>query len=347
MNSFIVMFSTRSKTHSYFDDKVEDGKKAHFIVTYGPAGSGKGFIKNRYMEYLKTAHPGIIINDENTFYAEIDNFVEKNDEYKKAIIKNLDDFFKRSFGGDIEYDKQTIQKVQSYIMAYSSGENITIDTAIEDSINIMISDLNETYFLARKPFNEILDKELANAIEAQKNIIYETTGGTPDPIGWLWKFDGSPLYKKTDRYVFSIVYPFVQDTTIEKRNIGRFITRLTDYYVNIKKASVELSKLNVDKAKILLDKVSQSLPPRIVNPREVKENAQKAQKNIIEYTNNGVIDHVLLYDNNTGVDEPPIDVADQFRERLNKGRMLEPYKDQLDREFVQKIVESRANLFII
>jgi hypothetical protein len=60
---------------------------------------------------------------------------------------------------------------------------------------------------------------------------------------------------------------------------------------------------------------------------------------------------VLLYDNNVGGQQEPIDVANSFKERLDKGKMFTQYAHDLHPEngpeFVKEIVNSRANLGII
>ena len=50
----------------------------HFIVTYGPAGSGKGHIRDKYLSYLRDIHD-VSFNETNTFEANIDSYVEKDE----------------------------------------------------------------------------------------------------------------------------------------------------------------------------------------------------------------------------------------------------------------------------
>ena len=52
----------------------------HFIVTYGPAGSGKGHIRDEYRSYLHNIHD-VIFDENNTFEANIDSYVEKDEKY--------------------------------------------------------------------------------------------------------------------------------------------------------------------------------------------------------------------------------------------------------------------------
>eukprot|EP00957_Ditylum_brightwellii_P209800 15363312-Ditylum_brightwellii.AAC.1 len=233
--------------------KAKSESNAHFIVTYGPVGTGKGFIKEQYIQYLSKAHPEIELTEDNTFIAEIDNLIEENNEYRKAAVIHLDKFFKQSFGGGIKHDKDLLEKVRQYLRSFAG--NVDLTAKLEKLIIKLLDDLENTYFTTREPFNLIFDKALEQAIVDGENIIFETTGSSlSDPIGWLWKFYSSPLYQKMDKYVLTIVYPFVQDTTIEEQNVGRFMDRLANYYVSIKKASAELAKMNVKKVQELLAK---------------------------------------------------------------------------------------------
>ena len=63
----------------------------HFIVTYGPAGSGKGHIRDKYLSYLRDIHR-VPFNETDTFEANIDSYVEKDERYIQRSIEATQEF---------------------------------------------------------------------------------------------------------------------------------------------------------------------------------------------------------------------------------------------------------------
>ena len=71
----------------------------HFIVTYGPAGSGKGHIRDKYLSYLRNIHiHDVSFNETNTFEANIDSYVEKDERYIQRSIEATQEFIKACQG---------------------------------------------------------------------------------------------------------------------------------------------------------------------------------------------------------------------------------------------------------
>lgn len=89
--------------------------RRHFIITYGPTGSGKGTVRRLYEEYLRTHHPNdtpaifhphkFLSNtlshsrvlspgssDNRVFRAEIDEYVENDEEYKTKSMEIIKSF---------------------------------------------------------------------------------------------------------------------------------------------------------------------------------------------------------------------------------------------------------------
>ena len=66
----------------------------HFILTYCPAGSGKGFIRDKYLSYLQMNpnYRGLYFNSDNTFEANIDSYVENDELYIRKSIEATEEF---------------------------------------------------------------------------------------------------------------------------------------------------------------------------------------------------------------------------------------------------------------
>ena len=264
----------------------------HYIVTYGPAGSGKGYIKPHYLKHIEEEHKEQILAA-NTFIAEIDNYVESDPEYKQKVFDILCNFFDKC------------------------AKNATLEgTSIGDYLNDLLKDfttradctawdlsdrLTKVYIDTRRKKNAQLDADIENAVKKGFHIIFETTGQNPNPISWLWhcsdKWNG-PLCEKKD-YTVSIVYPYVHSRTVLDRARKRFVSRVKGWYGCIKQCKQFLSNSDVSFMgfnKCIME-AKESGVPRLPNIAELESLIPKAQQNLVPYIAAGQVGNIYIYDN--------------------------------------------------
>ena len=162
----------------------------HLIVTYGPAGSGKGFLRQNYQEWLEAIYGPIL---GQIVQLEIDNYVEKDETY--------------------------IEKATEITRAYIQLIRDNSDDRGAILHEWMVNDLAALYMGVRKFYNAQLDLDLEDAFENGDNVIFETTGA--NSIKWLLDMAKESSYP----YIITIVYPLVKRKTILERAEERFLKR--------------------------------------------------------------------------------------------------------------------------
>ena len=172
----------------------------HFIVTYGPAGSGKGHIRDEYLSYLHNIH-NVIFDENNTFEANIDSYVEKDEKYIQKSIDATQEFI--NLCKDFNRLGDCLQ-------------------AREEARDALVTKLQKNYFEVRKYYSHYMDQEIIKATEQKKHIILETTGSFGPPT---WIFDFVARAAPYATYIFTVVFPVVLPETIEERAVDRFLAR--------------------------------------------------------------------------------------------------------------------------
>ena len=169
-------------------------------MTYGPAGSGKGHIRDKYLSYLRNIHiHDVSFNETNTFEANIDSYVEK----------------------DERYIQRSIEATQEFITACQARALGDCLQAREEARDALVTKLQGNYFEVRKYYSHYMDQEIIKGTEQGKHIILETTGSFSPPT-WIFDFVG-----RTSKfpYIFTVVFPVVLPETIEERAVDRFLKR--------------------------------------------------------------------------------------------------------------------------
>ena len=179
----------------------------HLIITYGPAGSGKGHLYPNYTRLLSTCYSSMKpITQDNTFVAEIDQYVENDPDYKNEVFRIICDFFKTC--------KTQLKSAEVSLGAYirqvvSDFENTDQCSAFELSKN-----LTDAYRYTRRKYDNMLTAKIAQAVKDNQNIIFETTGQHAEPLNWLWHCgrdseNWSGPFCVAPNYVKTIIYPYV------------------------------------------------------------------------------------------------------------------------------------------
>ena len=122
----------------------------HFIVTYGPAGSGKGHIRDKYLSYLRDIHDV-------------------------------------SFNETERYIQRSIEATQEFITACQGKALGDCLRAREEPRDALVTKLQKNYFEVRKYYSHYMDQEIIKAAEQGKHIILESTGSFGQPT-WIFDF---------------------------------------------------------------------------------------------------------------------------------------------------------------
>lgn len=264
----------------------------HFIITYGPAGSGKGFIKENYIQWLNNKYPNMKIDATNTVVAEIDNFVESDPVYKTKVFECVCTF--------IDECKINVSSTDSLRDHLVNVLNDWGDSTKRCSASRLSKELTAIYKTARIPKNSALDALIVAGVAANKNVIFESTGQYATPLDWLWRCGSDwngPLCKNM-AYTKTIVFPYVNEDTVLQRAKDRFSERVIKMYDNLKKCSKSFRHREIREAFECFEAAKAGTPPRLPDIPELQENIQKAQQHLVPYITNQEISHVLLIDNN-------------------------------------------------
>ena len=124
----------------------------HFIITFGPAGSGKGhIIENEIEDVLNCLYQQEInLNNPNqTYMALVDNLVENDEIYRKESYKI---FINSSF--------------------YKKGQKSKTKTGrITKNLQNLSENLSKLYFKIRKKYDKINDNSINKSLK-KKKILY-------------------------------------------------------------------------------------------------------------------------------------------------------------------------------
>lgn len=187
-------------------------KKSVFIITYGPAGSGKGFIEDTFIKKINH-HLGDKINlvsSDQLHRMQIDTYVENDRNFAYPSINHVNSMF-------------TISELCNINIDNAINNIINGDEKKEIKLNQASNELTSLYFKIRDMYNNKNDDELKKALKDGKNIIYETTGVVP--IDWLFTEPDFLTFEILQKYYVVIVYPFVDSKKIIFRAVKRFIKR--------------------------------------------------------------------------------------------------------------------------
>lgn len=276
---------------------------SHFIITYGPAGSGKGYVRQYFIEELNKLYPDQIIQSDNIFEAEIDQYIEADDEYKKMVLKIMCDYFTTCANDYVKGQGTFTQHLRNKLQ--SPGEC---------NVNILARQLQTAYMAIRAKYNYILDNDLKKAVEEnKKDIVFETTGtyGT-NPLDWLWhcpketddKPWKGPLCKQKQN--ITIVFPFVKANLIIEQALSRFITAIMSWYKCLKNCQMDLHEKNFSGFLSCLSEQNQAVTPRVPDLEQLEKLIPNAQTNLIPYITNNMIDNIIIFNNDRSLQKPTV-----------------------------------------
>lgn len=325
-----------------------DSKKSLFIITFGPAGSGKGYIERFLFDsiYANLQDKLYPRDTRKQYYARIDDYVDMDFDYNYNVAKYL----KENIFSEELYDK--------HINVINQQPDNIINNIINSSGNLEINNMlkriaenfTQFYFSRRRYYSTTLDNELNRNLKDRNNIIYETTGISK--IDWIFTNTFLKYKQIRDNYYVVIVYPFVDNTTILTRALTRFAKRakaLHDDNIHLMSAN-ELSEY-------ISNKISSSTysPPRLpllVGDNSLKDSISIIQQNISHYiesciSNIGEVDIIMLYDNNNIIPKLIINRGcdgARYKENCNKIQdLLNTYRDNIDDNLVKSLETYKCN----
>ena len=265
----------------------------HFIITYGPAGSGKGYIKKSYLQKLADKYPGSDFSEDNTFIAEIDSMVEEDEEYIYGATQIMCKFFE-DCAKTITSSESLGRFLDSVLLKWN--DEPCSGTTLSKS-------LTQLYFEIRRKYNSQNDKGITKAMKDGKNVIFETTGQNPNPLDWLWRCDwNAPLCKNTN-YIVCIVFPIVDDEEILNRAKSRFKSRVMQAYKCFKGCSTSIGAREYEKAYSCMRQLEKFIPPRLPDLEELRRLIPNIQDNLVPYIKNAEIHNIVMVNNNENADK--------------------------------------------
>ena len=260
----------------------------HLIITYGSAGSGKGYIYPKYTSLLNSCYSKMDpITEANTFVAEIDPYVESDIGYKDTVFQIICDFFQAC-----QVQMETKTGLGMHLKTLLSNV-VSTDRC---SASALSASLTAAYQFTRRKYNAKLNADIAQAVKDNRNIIFETTGQHHDPLNWLWQCGSGP-FCQADAYVKTIVYPYVNSKDILKRTHERFAIRVLEWYDCLKACKKELRKNKFGDFSVCLAKLPTQDVPRLPDIHELRTLIPAAQRHIIPYIDNNQVENIIIYDN--------------------------------------------------
>jgi hypothetical protein len=239
----------------------------HFIITFGPAGSGKGhIIENEIEDVLNCLYQQEInlSNPKQTYMALVDNLIENDETYRRESYKIF---------------------INSYY--YKKGQKPRTKTGkITKNFQNLSENLSKLYFNIRKKYDKINDNAITKALKNKKNIILETTGQNQLDWIWSWLFKD---YKLNEIPIITIVYPWKTRKGIIDGIITRFETQVNEIEKYIEKNSKENFFQN-----------KKIKPIRLPNLAQLRDNIPIIEQNFAKIIgqNMSKIENILIYDNN-------------------------------------------------
>lgn len=311
----------------------------HLVITCGPAGSEKGFVKPKYIAMLQKKYPNMApITPENTFIAEIENYVESDADYKKAVFHALCEFFDKCGAKDMSSKSEL--RVQLQKMFDGS-------TSEECSASNLSQKLFQIYNTTRQKYSRVFDEGIANAVRQGQNVIFETTGQHKDPLCWLWHCPSSaqdwagPFCSPGQSYVKTVVYPYVDPKEIITLARERFVICLMSWFECLQNCRLYLKAKSFANFSICLDRKMSDETPRLPNLEELQLLISKSQKNIIPYIDNNRVDNIIVFDNDKFKKDPVCFNLKNFNEddKAKSRCILLKFNQRMAPELLQKLVK--------
>jgi len=276
----------------------------HLIITYGPAGSGKGFIRKKYTAVINSMYPQMdAIEYENTFVAEIDHHVENDGEYQNAVFVAICNFFDECNPGVMRTPVSFSKHLRELLSDFETNEPCSA-SRLSDRLTMI-------YQRFRTKYNSTLDCEIQDAVKKKQHIIFETTGQNRNPLDWLWQCPGNTQdsewtgpFCNVVGYVKTVVYPYVEPEMILSQATLRFIERVVSWYACLKECKTHLSQKSFNGFQSCLRNQQTVGVPRLPDLKELAELIPLAQDNIVPYIENRFVDNIILFDNNRTESEP-------------------------------------------
>lgn len=256
----------------------------HFIISYGPAGSGKGHIvDNEMFKILKCLYPGTNFHDKYTYMALIDDYVESDEEFRNESLNIVLNYIKTH---NIPIDQaDTIDKMEKLFT--------------DDQLNDIAKEIDDLYSKVRndnkhmdlktgkmKSYNDINTEKMISHLEKNNNVVLETTGERS--FRWLW--NSPELLQNKDHVVVTLIYPWVEKNDIITSAKLRFFKTLMNIKNNNFKLTPELK------------------PPRIPNLKDLDASIDVIQNNfarcLIEDVKYEHVDNVIFWNNSYLQKEP-------------------------------------------
>lgn len=258
------------QTKTIQEQSTNDNKKEtkKFIILYGPTGSGKSGVFNKYCEdNLKNINCDISqienLKKNGYFVAQVDNLIEENEKYKDNISKFLEEY--KDF-----LDKYEPNKKNNEIMEKLSTEMSAI-----------------YYNIRNKGFNQINDRNIKEHMEKGFNIIFEITGGNSDTINRICekKGDEPDFFSLLDNYEIIVLVPFTMYKKLKVRIINRFMSSYKS------KSSSRLVPINEEKLENLETTAFDNLIDLI--------NRKCVHKIVVYSNNNSLIEFAVIEKNDS------------------------------------------------
>lgn len=333
--------------------------KSLFLITFGPAGSGKGYIMPNLLTHIANVHPNIK-NIGELKYARIDDFVEVDRMYVEnslALVPTniLSDPSFTSYLQDlvdIKASETEINRNLSNIATQQFSGNFR-------KLETLADKYYETYTTSRKTYDKTLDDNLIMWLKSRNNIVFETTGQSN--FNWLFSFTPLKNEQVLNDYIIILVYPYVASETILARALNRFIVRVDD--------SIKLGKFTKDTTshtpeftryvenveygnRIGNKKVEPPrLPKLLTGEYSLYKSITAIQNTIANYigecldTNTSKIDTIMLYDNTKT--SPILTVGIKCREMTKLSEQcndLTSLYEQYGKTFTAQLLEAIENV---
>lgn len=311
----------------------------HLIITYGPTGSGKGYLYNKFVSRLSKQHPELgDITAENSFFAEVDSYIEGSVEYKMGVWDTLKDFYTKT-----GTNHEMVPFLRENLQLYAYGKENVIGPDISNRMFAVYGSVKDT---VKKKFLT----DFKAAVAAQKHIIYELTGSSgSNPLEKFFGKDGL-LGDQYENYTISIVFPFVRDDVIIDRATDRFIERVALAEPMVLGALKAFSPGgDTMKALQYLADFQKIIPPRLPDVQELRTKKIKvAQENLVQYIRDNVVENVIVYDNNFGSTIDGFNVKHlKDQEKIHRQMFADKYKEHIAPPLHDIISRSNARIIMI
>lgn len=275
-----------------------------FIITFGPAGSGKGYIMDALEKYLKNDNDIKMPLDYK--YARIDDFIEVDKEYVKNSIDETINIFSD------EHLTNYIDNMGDINNCITEIDNFLTNNKMSQELELLENkSLNyvKIYMDTRRKYNGTVDANINLWLSNREHIIFETTG--QNNFDWLYEYTLLSNKDVKNDYKILLIYPYVETKIILARALNRFTTRVNmaknvgkinsitdtqdENYIQYINNIVTKTKIN----NILPE--SPRLPTLVSGNYSIFYSINNIQNNIANYLNqcenDDKVNIILLYDN--------------------------------------------------